>query len=255
MLTQIALFLFLFQASPMPSAASGPQRADDLDAKLRTRVDSYQLQANNFVEALTRAASDFQIPMGVEWVNTAAAAARVSLSWKNATMREVLQAIVKTQPGFEMFVRTGVVHVLSPKLIPDRENPLKLDVNAFEVHDVSAESASRKLREIVKRTISPPSPQRGDGGGAGSGFSNIDDPKISVGLKNVTVGDVLDALALTSARRIWIITFKDDPTLTATGFRRTLTLWNNFPIPDGEQPIWDLLHWGDAIPDTVLGKK
>jgi hypothetical protein len=254
MLTKVALFLLFFQVSPIPTA-SGSQRSEDLDAKLQTRVHSYQLQANNFIEALTRAASDFQIPMGIEWVNTPAARASVSLTWKDASVREVLQAIVETQPGFEILVGPGVVHVLSPELGPDRENPLKLNVNVFEVHDVPAESASRELREIVKRTISPPGPQQGTGGVAGSGFSNIDDPKISVRLKNVNLEEVLDALALTSARKIWIVTFSDNPGLTPTGFRRTLTLWNNFPLPDDEQPVWDLLHWGDAIPDTVLGKK
>jgi len=74
-------------------------------------------------------------------------------------------------------------------------------------------------------------------------------------LKNVGVEDVLDALAVASARKIWIVTFSDDPTLTPTGFRRSLTLWNNFPIPDNEQPIWDMLHWRDVIPADALGKK
>jgi len=255
MLMKIALFMFLFQASPTTPAASGSQRPEDLDAKLRTGVHSYQLQANNFVEALTRVASDFQIPIGIEWVNTPAARARLTLSWKDATVRDVLQAIVKTQPGFKMLVGTSVVHVSSPDLVPDRENPLRLNINAFEVHNVPVEFASRELHNVVKRTISPPRPQQGAGGVAGSGFSNIDDPKISAHVKNASVEDALDALARSSVRKIWIVTFSDSPSLTPTGFRRTLTLWNDLPIPDDDQPVWDLLHWGDAIPTAVLGNK
>jgi hypothetical protein len=254
MLTKIVLFLFFFQASPMPHGASSPRRPEDLQAKLRTRVHSYQLQANNFVEALTRVASDFHIPLGIEWVNPPAPRARVSLSWNTATIREVLQAVVKTQPGFKMLVGTSVVHVSSPDLVPDHENPLKLKISAFEVHNATVESASRQLHEVVKRTLFPAKTQQGFRGGvAASGASNVDDPKISVTLKDATVEDILDALALTSARKIWIVTFSDSRVLTSTGFRRTLTLWNDFPIPDDEQPLWDLLHWRDPIPATVLG--
>jgi hypothetical protein len=32
-----------------------------------------------------------------------------------------------------------------------------------------------------------------------------------------------------------------------------LTLWNNCPVPDDEQRVWDPLHWEDAIPDAVIG--
>src|SRR6266852_7355757 len=245
MLTKTALFLLLLLIQPMPPAASGTQRPEDLDAKLRMNLKSYQLQANNFVEALTRVASDFQIPIGIEWVNPPAAGTRVNLSWKNATIREVLQAIVKTQPGFKMLVGSSVVHVSSSDLVPDHENPLKLKINAFEVHNVPAELASRQLHDTVKRTLLPPKPQQGFGrreGVGGSGFSNIDDPKISVTLKNATVEDVLDALASASARKIWIVTFSDARTLTAAGYRRTLGLWNRAPVPDDEQPVWDMFH-------------
>jgi hypothetical protein len=249
MLTTAALFLLVLQASPMLPATSGSQGDENLDAKLRASIYNYHLQANNFVEALTRVASDFRIPMGIEWVDTPAARASVSLSWKNATVLEVLQAIVKTQPGFQMLVGKSVVHVSCSEFVPDRQNPLKLNISQFEVHNVPAELASRQLHEAVTRTLFPPKPQQGIGGGiVGSGATNVDDPKISVTLKNATVEDVLDALALASARKIWIVTFSDARTLTAAGYRRTLGLWTNSPAPDDEQPVCDMLHWGDAIP-------
>ena len=190
--------------------------------------------------------------MGIELVDTPAARARVSLSWKNATVLEVLQAIVKTQPGFQMLVGKNVVHVSCSEFVPDRQNPLKLNISQFEVHNVPAELASRQLHEAVTRTLFPPKPQQGIGGGiVGSGATNVDDPKISVTLKNATVEDVLDALALASARKIWIVTFSDARTLTAAGYCRTLGLWNRSPIPDEEQPAWDLLHWGDKFPSST----
>jgi hypothetical protein len=236
----------------MSAAASGSQRPEDLNAKLQTRVPGYQLQANNFVEALTRVAADFRIPMGIEWVNTPAAKAKVSLSWKNVTAWEVLRAVVNTQPSFKIAVRNGIVDVSCPDLIPDRENPFKVKINEFEVHNARVESASRQLQEIVNRTISPPKPQGGRGGIGMSGFSNADDPKISVQLSNATVEDALDALALASARKIWIVTFSANRTLTAAGYRRTGGLWTSRLVPDNEQPVWDQFHWGDPIPEVAV---
>ncbi|HYK88555.1 MAG TPA: hypothetical protein VE398_07280 [Acidobacteriota bacterium] len=256
MLTKIGLLLLLLQTHPMPPAASGTQQNENLDAKLQMKVNSYQLEVNNFVEALARVASDFQIPMGIQWVNAPAAKARLTFSWKDSTVRGILEAIVKTQPGYKIVVRTGVVHISSSDLVPDHENPLNLRIKEFEVHNVPAELASRQLHEIVRRTIVPPQPQQGlRGGVAGSGFANIDDPKISVTLKDATVEDVLDALALASARKIWIVTFSGARALTAAGYRRTPGLWTNSPVPDDEQPVWDMLHWGDAVPVASLRNK
>jgi hypothetical protein len=251
MLTKIALFLLLLQNQHMPSVAPASHRPVDLSANLRTTVHDYHLSARNFVEALTHVASEFQIPMGIEWVSIPSARARINLSFKDATVEQVLQAIANSQPSVKITIERSIVHAFAPEMIPDRENPLKLNINEFEVHNVPAERAWGQLHEVVKQTLFPPKPQQGFGRGggiAGSGFSNIDDPKISVTLKNATVEDVLDALALTSARKIWIATFSDARTLTAAGYRRTLGLWTNSPAPDDEQPVWDMLHWGDAIP-------
>jgi hypothetical protein len=253
MFTKIALFLFLFHSHHMFLVDSYSQRPGDLDVKLHTSVHNYQLQAGNLVEALTRVATDFNIPMGIEWVNTSSARVKINLSFKDATVEQVLNSIVSGQPSTKIVIKSGIIHVFMPGLVPDRENPLKLTINKFEVHDVPTEAASLQLHETVKRTLFSPKPQQGFRGGvAGSGASNLDDPKISVTLRNATVEDVLDALALASARKIWIVTFSDAPSLTSAGYRRTLGLWTNSPAPDDDQPVWDMLHWGDGTPSAAL---
>jgi hypothetical protein len=250
MLTKIALLLFILQTSLTPPTDSGLQRSEAINAKLQVNVLSYQLQANNFVEALARVASDFQIPMGIEWIDRPSARAKVSFAWENTTVGKVLQAVVKTQPGFEIVVGASTVHVFSPDLIPASENPLKLHINLFEVHNVPVEYASRQLHSTVKRIMSPAKLPQGIGGVGGSGFSNIDDPKISMQVKNASVEDALNVLTQTSTRKVWVVTFSNNPDMTATGFRRTSTLWNTTRIPDEDQPVWDLLHWSDK-PTTV----
>jgi hypothetical protein len=66
-------------------------------------------------------------------------------------------------------------------------------------------------------------------------------------MSNVTVEDALNRLVTISVRPIWIVTFTDDTHLTGSGFRRAATLFSKSPVPDDQQPVWDLFHWGDVI--------
>jgi hypothetical protein len=74
------------------------------------------------------------------------------------------------------------------------------------------------------------------------------DSKVSVELKDATVENILDALAVASNRKIWIVTFANDPKLTPTGLRKTTSLFTDAPVPDKEQPTWHLQRWGDPMP-------
>lgn|SRR5208282_387502 len=238
---------WLANQAPPQSVQSG-----DLPAQLHATVRSYRLQKINFVEALVQVSSDFHVPMGIEWIPTPSSRAEVNLSWKDTTVAGVLAALVGAQPGYGMRVMADVVRIAPDRFLPDSQNPLKVALGPFSVKNVSAERASRELHSRVKFKLAAPSGAgKVSGGTGGSGASNLGDPRISVQLENTTLEEALDALVLASARKIWIVTFSEDPGLTQRGFRRTLTLWNDFPIPDREQPLWDLLHWGDHIPRTT----
>jgi hypothetical protein len=237
MLREIALLLLAFQSSWMVPVAFGTPAPDDLTVKLRKHATNYNLGVFNFVEALIRVSSDFQIPMGIAWVNTPAARAELPFAWKDATVQEIIEAIAKTQPGYQVQVRSGVVYVSPPGLIPDRQNFLKLKIETFEVHDAYIEVASIKLHMLVTPRIY---------GQISIGVTG--DSKVDVELKNSTVEEALGALVLASNRKVWIVTFIDGAGLTPRGLRRTESLWSDKPQPDEEQPGWDLLRWGDPMP-------
>lgn len=250
MLTRGLLFFAFFHALAPVLAICSSSAQNDMRSKLDVRVHDYRLEADGFVRALTTVATDFQIPMGIEWVETKAAEAKLSISWKDGTVEGVIRAIIKTRSGYELEIRKNSVHIYAPKLIPEAQNFLRSRLNQFEVRDVPVELASRKLRELVKMT-GPQSEKKAGHKGEGVGGSlitNVGDPRISVKLSDVTVQDILDALVVASPRKIWIVTFSQDPAVTVAGFRRTMTLWNDFPVPDREQPVWDLFRWRETIP-------
>lgn len=220
-------------------------RANELDSKLSATVRSYHLDADNLPHALIRVAQEFRIPMGIQWVNTPAARTKLALSWGDVTVREILETIAKTQPGYEVAVSNGVVQVFTTNISP-KQNFLLLRVRSFEVHQEVVQMAERELRSLVMLKVVPP--KEGAGGVGRSLATNVDEPTIDVQLNDASVQDILDSLATVSTKKIWIVTFVDSSALTATGFRRTLTLWNNSPVPDEEQPVWNMFRWDEAIP-------
>jgi hypothetical protein len=230
--------------------ASGATQPEELSSKLAAFVHDYHLTANNFLDGLTHVGSEFQVPMGIEWLNTSEARTSFNLHWNTATVEEIIETIAHTQPGYEVRVSDGVVHI-SPTEIPREQNFLFINIGSFEVHNGVVEMAEQRLRNTVKRTTIPakPGPREGIGG---SLATNVDSQPISVQLRDASVRDVLDSLARVSAKKIWVVTFVDSLALTATGFRRTLTLWNNSPVPDDEQPVWNMFRWNDPVPWTGL---
>src|SRR5258708_27121380 len=187
------LLLFVFPSFELVQAPSGPSVSDDLSAKLNKRVANYNLGVFNCIAALIRVSNDFQIPMGVAWTNTPAGRAEMPFAWKDATVREIIEAIARTQPGYEMQIGKGVVHVSAPKLVPYPENFLKLKIQSFEVHN-EVEVAFWKLHSLV-------TPRKGN---YQISVGATGDSKVDVTLKNSTVEDILDALSVASSRKIWI---------------------------------------------------
>jgi len=245
---KIATRLFLIAIVLLLSLISLPGRAlpqqDDLSVALNKSIQDYDLGPLNFVEALMRVGADFHVPMGISWVKPSAPSAVQTFAWKKATVRGIIEDIAKSQNGYKVDAGAGIVHI-SPNLsISDRENFLKLRIDPFSVHAAYVEVASFKLHTLI-------APRRYGQMSIGA----TGDSKVDIDLTNESVSDALDALALASNRKIWIVTFSDDNSLTANGFRRTISLWIDKPVPDEDQPLWQLMRWGDPIPPLLMSPK
>ncbi len=248
--SSLALLLLLLQfllPTPRLAAAQSPL---DLQAKLHMRVKNYTLDADNFLDALAKVATQFQLPLGVEWSENSETRQRVSRSWSDTDVQQMIQELVKAHQGYELEVRDGVVHVFPAWTKSNRKDFVNLRLGNFAVRNQVPETATHELRDLVKLNISPPSPPKpGAAGGSGSSQAvDVGEQEISLRLQNVTVRDALDKIALASDLKIWVVTFTDEP-LTPTGFRRTRTLRIK-TIAHNEQPVWDSLRWGDAVPPS-----
>src|SRR6267154_680949 len=95
------------------SSAQELSSAGHLDAKLHTAVPGYNVSGDTFVTALLRVADEFQIPLGVEWIATPSALEKLSLSWHDTSVMNMVEAIVHSQPGYELRVDGSILHVTS----------------------------------------------------------------------------------------------------------------------------------------------
>ena len=178
------------------------------------------------------------------------------MSWIGATVQEIIEEIVATQAGYQVQASNGVVHVSSTEIAPE-QNFLLIKINEFAVRQEVLPLAMRDLHNLVTLTVSPPRIQ-GNTGITGSmsslGF-NLDEPKLDLQLEHASVEEILDSLTKVSPSKIWIATFEDSFILTSGGFRRTMSLWTDSPVPDKEQPVWDMFRWGQPTPLNGLRQK
>ena len=239
-----ACLLFAVPGVLTRSAATGLRTTEELSVKLNKRLSNYNPGVFNFVGALLHVSNEFQIPMGITWVDSPTARAEKPFAWNSATIEEIIQAITETQPGYQVKVRNGVVHIF-PAGLPDAESFLKIKLPGFQTQDTVVEFASLKLHIAVTPMRAPYQVSI-----AGPG-----DSQVTVELANCLVEDVLDAFAVSSNRKTWIVTLPDKVTLTPSGFRRTRSLFTDDPIPDDQQPVWYLHRLDDPAPPVLARNK
>ncbi len=227
-----------------------PRVVGQTDAKLDTPVQNYKLEESNLPRALISVAAQFHIPMGIEWIEPATPSP-VTLSWKQATVRQVIRSIVSTQGNYD--VEMGdMVHVFYRGAASDKTNFLNIRLARFEMRNQYTALGLRDLhREVNARMRDIPPPQDW----AGETMLELDDHRLNMEFKQATVREILDRLVLAASRPIWSVTFRPQAGLTAGGFRRTITLWNDTPVLDPYQPVWDRMMWGRPLPPELAPKE
>ena len=225
------------------SSAQEFRPAGQLDAKLHAAVPEYNLNGDTFITALLRVSDEFQIPLGVDWIAAPSALEKLFLSWHDTSVMNIVEAIVHSQPGYEMRVDGSILHV-SSTAIPRGQDFLNLKIHSFDVRDQVVQIAERQLRGAIVATVAP----QKVGGILGSLATSPNEPTITIKREDTSVREIMDSLITVSRKKIWVVTFVDSFILTTTGFRRTMSLWNNAPVPDSEQPLWNMFSWDDPLP-------
>jgi hypothetical protein len=213
--------------------------AADLMPQLNQEVSDYTLTASSLLQALARIAAEFRIPMGLVLVGSPAAEHGVKMSWHQVTVRQGLDLLLKSYPGYQLDTRDGVLHVYAADLPADEHDVLNMTIPSFDANS-SLMADSNKLREAVNRIVDP------EGHAHFSKWSERGFEQYrKFRAENSTVRDILDKFVLASDDyKVWVAVYPPETTMTRTGFRRTLSPFDFRAVPEEEQPVWAIFLWG-----------
>ena len=193
-----ALVLFMVIGAVSVSPIMGQQRTPSKIPPLR--IIKYDGDMASLLAVLSK---DFGVTIGLE-IAPKQLQPRVSLYVKDATLADILNAIVKSAPAYEWRERNGCIEVLPV----EGSNPfLDTMINSFQVTEVDHTEAVNRLlnlpdvqanltsMSLTRKELSNTSATRAYATRTG---------KLSVKLEGVTVRQALSTIANESRARFWI---------------------------------------------------
>ena len=173
----------------------------------------------------------------------------VSLSLSDATVSEIIDGLCRQDPRYTYEIVSGVIHVYPINGQSDPAGLLDLRVSRFSIADKMAPAAiiqrigdlapelasfmSTKRREYyAKRGLSP-------GGSAGSIMSGNMDPEIHLELHDMTVREILNAVALYSRK----LRDQTPPDIGGNKIRPTSWVYEFIIDPDAPTGLGGTPHW------------
>ena len=244
----IALLLASVVIVPADLAQAPSSR---FQAQLDATVTHYSLAAPSLVHALHRLASDFKLPMGVEWVRDTDSLKPVRLTWSGERVSTVLANVVAQYPAYRLSTEGTIVHVFHQEARTVSSDPLSLHLGPIDIRDEPLSVASGlRVRSAVSRARQPGMPT-GEAGSIASGLGG--DKRVSVKGANPTLRDALDALALSADQVIWVVTY---PPRGRSEVRSQATVaLGGRAVPPQHQPHWTFVPWGPPSLVKVSGRE
>lgn len=233
-------------AALIASFQPAPER---LQGQLSATVGEYSLVAGSLLQALHRVASDFKLPMGVEWVRDADSLKPIRLSWTESSVQNVIERVVAQYPGYRISTDGSVIHVFREDIRSDSTNLMELRLGPVEFNEELSTASGLKLRSRVARVLRPPS-LGGEASSIASGPGG--DRLVNFKAKNPTLRETLDGFAVSAGGVMWIVTYGPPERRDLRG-RSTVTLGGHQVGPEHD-PLWTFLPWGPPSLVKVSGR-
>jgi hypothetical protein len=237
--------------SSIALAATGQRTVPRRDVRrvLSTGVPHYSIKATNLLQAAAQIASDFNLPIGMEWQGDPDAKKEIVYHWQDTTVERILYDVATFDVQYQVEVSNGVVHLREVTSVDSARNPLNVAVPEFSVSNVHVGQARFKLQELVNGIILPPQKNNGSASG-GSYGAGAGDTLISLSMKNATMREILDALLIRSGFVMWLVVFGHQQ--PDSGYWKTTPPWRK--TWDDQQPDIDFVtRYHDSTTNQFRG--
>lgn len=189
---------------------------------LSTTIPHYRVNALNLLEAAGQIASDFNLPLGIEWQGNPQAKQKIVMEWSNSTVEQILYDTARFDINYQVQITNGVVHIWATNVASHSRNPLNILVPDFSVTGEYSRQAALQLRDKVNSLMIPGGKTQA-AACTGSRAVSSDEKLVTLSMKNVKAWQILDAILDKSRSAMWLAVFQDQqPT---TGFLKTASPW------------------------------
>jgi hypothetical protein len=188
-----------------------------LESKLELRVDAFNSESKSIPLQLIEVAQRFNIPMGIEWSDKSRADARSPLHVGDITVGSLLSQILAQQPGYELRLEDGVVHVFSPSLLKDQRNFLNIRLREFSLEKANMAAARFHLWGAIIPQLHPQGGYAGGWGGV-SRYKDFDVPKITLVCQDVTVRQALSKIVIAEGNALWVVRIREEQMMEGEPF-------------------------------------
>lgn len=209
----VSLLLLLGLISPaLPAIAMQPRWCRRPASKEQLDLGAKLAQEANFipgrgpaVDQLIEVAKHFNIPMGIEWAESASVVNPPPSLARGATVQELIDAILQPTPGYQLTLENGVLQIRSLALATDPRSLLNLRLSKFSVKNRTLFEARSALRLAVEMTLYPDEYTEGYISDSGSPSGHVFDLKnITFHCSNLTVREILNHLIKASGNALWV---------------------------------------------------
>lgn len=194
--------------------------------KIETRIGHFESGGKPLVEIVLDLAYQYKLPMGLEYVDQAAATQPINLSFHNRPVRDVLAAIVGELPEYRMTV-SGLVQIYSPRARMDPSNLLNRTMRNFDLVNEDTHRASADLHCALARELNPHMGCFVSIGGGQWGAL-----KVTIHARNAKVYQIIDEIVTQNGSAVWTVLV---PPSKLTTIPRDL--WYIYPLDPAFQQV------------------
>lgn len=185
---------------------TGLTGAQSINQKLSQQVLFTPYSARPF-DQLIEIAKRFQVPMGIEWDAGSPDNIDESTFMNPHSILGLIELTARRSSGYKVAIQDGVVNILPTSLIDNPRDFLNLRIPDFAMQQQDLFSAQWTLHLRIKSLLKPNQNKGFVGGyiitrGRGDGFDN---PNITFQLKDATVREILNRMALANGNALWIV--------------------------------------------------
>jgi hypothetical protein len=161
--------------------------------------------------------------MAVEYADNDAATRPLNLQFNNASVRAILEDIVRQAPQYQVSFSNSIVDIFAPKAREDTSNLLNQVIKDFSVSEMETREADFQLFCDLSKVT-------GSSVCSGSLATGQWEPqRISLHMQNAKVYEVLNAIVAQNGKAIWTVTARPRQLSMQTG-----GFWYIYPL---QQPF------------------